>query len=112
MSNEQPMQQAHHWWDKITPWLERGTPVTLLVLLALGGLTLWFQREEVARLHASQSELVRLLLEEKDKEIALALRIGTCEGKGSRGEVPPASPPIPTLDPVPWEVRTWQCAAF
>ena len=112
MADDHPGERAQGWLATLTPWLERGTPVTLLVLLVLGGLTLWLMAKEIQRMQVSQNELVHLLLAEKEKEVQLALRIGACEGKGSRGEAPHAAPPIPTLDPVPWDVRTWQCAAF
>ena len=112
MAEEGTPGRALGWWERLSPWLERGTPVTLLVLLILGGATLWFQSQEVKRLHTSQSDLVRLLLEAKDAQVSMALRIGNCEGKGSRGEGPMPMPPTPTVVPLPWDMQTWQCAAF
>lgn len=90
MSEESTHEQACGWLALLWPMVERGTPVTLLLLLALGGVTLWHQRAEVDRLHTSQSELVHLLLAEKEKQVQLALRVGVCEGKGMQG-----APPLP-----------------
>ena len=67
------------WLKSMVPWLEKGTPVTLLILLVIGGLTLYNQHNEVNRLHDIQFKLGQMLLQEKDKMLELALRLRDCE---------------------------------
>lgn len=99
MADDEHPSRAKRYLDLFWPLLERGTPVTLLLLLLLGGLTLYAQRGEVTRTHAIVERLYQELGEEKEKRVALAFRVGACEAGSGRG-------PHDTRE-TPWERPSW-----
>lgn len=62
------------WISDLNAIAREGGPATLLLMLILGGLTLWFLNAELKRQQDLTVDLVHQLLVEKDKRVELALR--------------------------------------
>jgi len=60
------------WLTTLMPILEKGSAVTLLIVLVLSALTLYQMRSMLQRQQAHTEQLVNILLAEKDKRIELA----------------------------------------
>lgn len=80
------------WMGHLLPVVREGGPITLLIVLLLGGLTLWFLNSQLTRQQDLTTDLVRQLLAEKDKRVELALRAAEC-GKTSATETKAAGLP-------------------
>lgn len=66
------------WLGTFLPVVREGGPITLLIVLVLGGLSLWFLNGQMTRQQSLTTDLVQQLLAEKERRITLMERWVHC----------------------------------
>lgn len=61
------------WLGTLLPVVREGGPITLLLMLVLCGITLYYLNGQLSRQQATTTELVHLLLAEKDARVRDAI---------------------------------------
>lgn len=72
---------AKGWFALLYPVVEKSTPVTLLLILALGSLMGWYLLSDIRRVHAVNLTLWSQLVEAQKAQVELARRCGAPEEK-------------------------------
>jgi hypothetical protein len=86
----------------VMPLLIQGGPIVSLVLLVLGGVTLWYMNGHIQHQYAGNKELLLLLLAEKERRVELALRVGQCESRQTQQQTRPQFQRTWTIVPWAW----------
>lgn len=71
-------ERASGWLGAIMPVLEKGSAVSTLLLLLVGGLTIYGMFREMKRVHRNNETLVERLLTTKDEQLAYVRTLVRC----------------------------------